>query len=408
MLILLLGCSTPAPVVTATLQDTTVGNVVVVEWDSDADVAGTVSAGEANRTPSVVATHHRHTVWGLPPDELVTLSVEEEGAAVAEVTVQTIAVPTDVPQVTLEFGTWDGFVAIPYSTLDGAFAGALVVDGQGRTVAWARADRPNTTNAVWDGTALWYNEVNVPSALWRVPLDGGEATGFEVPDAHHEFVLLGEDVLPGGGVAYLRTVERVVGEENVYGDQLVFRGHDGSERVVWDAFATEVIPAPHEGWNTVPGGGDWTHANGIARDPVRGTWLVSLYWLQQVLEIDEATGQVVRRLDGAPGDVFGPQHAPEPTASGVLLFDNQKWGEHSRVAEIDWSGAVTWEWSPDPEVTTLVLGDVDRLPDGRTLTAWGTDGAVIGIDAAGDETFRVRLEELFVVGQAEWRASLYE
>ncbi len=408
MLILLLGCSTPAPEVTATLQDTTVGNVVVVEWESEAEVAGTVSAGEGNRTPSVVATHHRHTIWGLPPDEAVILSVEEAGAAVAEVTVQTVAVPSGVPEVTLEFGTWEGFVAIPHSTLDGEHSGVVVVDGQGRTVAWAIADRPNATNAAWDGTAVWYNEVNVPTALWRVPLDGGEPIGFELPDAHHEFVVLGDDVIPGGGVAYLRTVERVVGEENIYGDQLVFSGHDGTERVVWDAFDTEAISAPHEGWNYTPGGSDWTHANGISRDATRGTWLVSLYWLRQVLEIDEATGQVVRRLDGSVGDVFGPQHAVEPTDAGVLLFDNQKFGDHSSVAEIDWNGTVTWRWSPDPAVTTLVLGDVDRLDDGRTLTSWGTDGAVIGLDAAGDEAFRVRLEELFVVGQAESRASLYE
>lgn len=407
-MLFLIGCADVPPEVTAVVEEAEVGTLVVVEWDSAEEVLGTVSAGAANRTPGVVATHHRHTLWGLPPDALVTLTVEEAGVAVADVSVRTNAMPGDIPDVTLELGAWEGFVVIPYVAVDGERTGALVVDGEGRTVAWSAASKPHTTSASWDGTAIWYNVVNVPSELWRVPLDGGAVQVLEVPDAHHEFVLLEESVLPGGGVAYLRTVEQLVEGENVFGDQLVFRGLDGSERVVWDAFETEIVER-HEGWDSLPGGADWTHANGIARDDARGTWLISLYWLGTVLEVDEASGQVVRRLEGATAiDPFGPQHAPEATEGGLLLFDNQLLDGHSRVVSLDWEGRVLWEWSPEPAVTTLVLGDIDRLPDGRTLTAWGTDRAVIGLDSAGEEAFRVRMEERFVVGQPESRASLYE
>lgn len=409
MMLLLLGCSPPPPPeVAAVLQDTDVGNVVVVEWDSEEAVAGSVSAGEGNRTPAVVATHHRHTIWGLPAGEDVTLTVEQEGVAVAETVVSTEPPPGGVPRVTLEYGGWDGFVTIGFSRIEGESSGSVVVDGQGRVVAWALASLPNTTASVWDGTAVWYNIVNVPGQLCRVPLDGGEMDVIEVPDMHHEFALVGADVVAGGGVGVLRTVLREVDGENIFGDQLLLLGFDGSERVVWDAFDTEV-PERHEGWDTVSGGGDWTHANGLSYDAARGTWLVSLYWLRRVLEVDGETGQVLRRLDGALSvDEFGPQHAVEPTANGVLLFDNQKLNGDSRVAELDWDGNLAWEWEPDPSVTTLVLGDVDRLPDGRTLTAWGTDRAVIGLDASGQEAFRVRIEDDFVVGQADSTTSLYE
>lgn len=408
LLVLVLACAEPPPDVSASVREVDVGNVVVVEWESADPVAGSVSAGEANRTPAVVATRHRHTVWGLPPDDLVTLTVEEAGVAVADVAIHTRTAPSDVPEITMEYGGWDGYVVIPYISLAGVAGGTVVVDGEGRTVAWTLAERPFATTAVWDGTAIWHNVVNVPSQLWRVPLDGGSALTIETLGAHHEFDPLDESVLPGGGVAFLRRVEQEVEGEVVYGDQLVFQGFDGSERVVWDAFETEVIER-HRGWDTVVGGGDWTHANGIARDDARGTWLVSLYWLNAVLEVEEATGQVLRRLDGDTSvDPFGPAHAAEPSDGGMLLFDNQLANGNSRVIAMDWDGRISWEWSPNPPISTLILGDIDRLPDGRTLIALGTDRAVIGLDAAGEEAFRVRLEEGLTVGQPESRASLYE
>jgi hypothetical protein len=78
-----------------------------------------------------------------------------------------------------------------------------------------------------------------------------------------------------------------------------------------------------------------------------------------------------------------------------------------REVELDWEGELVWEWEPADPASTLVLGDVDRLEDGRTLTAWGLDRRVIGLDAESEEVWRVEIEEGFVVGQPESRGSRY-
>jgi hypothetical protein len=231
----------------------------------------------------------------------------------------------------------------------------------------------------------------------------GEAETLELPEAHHEFV-----VLPGGRLGYLRADRREIDGGPVVGDELVLREADGSERVVWNAFDTLEV-RQHGGWDFIEGGGDWTHANGLAYDPATDRWLVSLYWMQMILEIDGATGAVLRSMVGyETAESFGPQHAPEFTADGVRMFDNQTLDSSSRLLEIGWDGVTRWEWRP-PEVShTIVLGDIDRLEDGRTLSSWGPEGRIVALGAANELLYVAELEAPMVVGQLDHRDSLYE
>ncbi len=112
--------------------------------------------------------------------------------------------------------------------------------------------------------------------------------------------------------------------------------------------------------------------------------VVSVAYLNQLLWIDHATGEVRWRLgvggeiDPDPDGAFYGQHAPEIDGDRVLMHDNGRCrpdGLWSRVLElsvdfdartaaptVDWRGEGWFEW---------LWGDADRLPDGSVLVTRG-------------------------------------
>ena len=245
---------------------------------------------------------------------------------------------------------------------------------------------------------LVHNVMGETSALVALPLDAEvPASTLTTPEGHHAFTLL-----PDGGSAWLATESRPVDGETVLGDRIVVADAAGNERVAWSSFDTLPITR-HEAWDSLGPEKDWTHANALAWDAGRGTWLVSLYWLRQVVEIDDATGAVLRLLDGhLTESAFGPQHASSPEGDAILLFDNALQDRPSRVARFGWDGALQWEWTPAARTNTLVLGDAERLADGRLLTSWGTSGKLIALDAAGAPIWAARAPAGIVLGQVAW------
>lgn len=402
------GCAAPPPLeVRVQLQDDR-GTGVVVRWDQDAPASGAVRwtdpvTGAVRTTPPRVAQGQRHLVLGLPPDETRELEVLVDGAVAATVEVRPRAAPDDLPVFSLDDGgSWDGWTAVPWTDPVGERAGVLVLDGLARPLAWTSAPLfPTDAAWRWDedaGPVLVHNVMGETSALVALPLDAEvPASTLTTPEGHHAFTLL-----PDGGSAWLATESRPVDGETVLGDRIVVADAAGNERVAWSSFDTLPITR-HEAWDSLGPEKDWTHANALAWDAGRGTWLVSLYWLRQVVEIDDATGAVLRLLDGhLTESAFGPQHASSPEGDGVLLFDNALQDRPSRVARFGWDGALQWEWTPAARTNTLVLGDAERLADGRLLTSWGTSGKLIALDAAGAPIWAARAPAGIVLGQVAW------
>ncbi len=387
-------------------------NVAHVTWRSGAAVEGRVrweaedgiAPPTRTSTPAVEASEHVHTVFGLRPGVGYTLYVEQGGQEVESTYVRVPEAPSWVPEFRLMDGSWDGFVAVPYHSLeDDENHGIVMLDGLGTPVWWEQTPSFATT-AVWQDGRLMYNVQLSETESWICSSELlGAPDCLDVPRAHHEFL-----PLPDGALAFLRTDVRDVDGEPVMGDELVLRSADGAERVVWNAFDTLDVTW-HEAWETGAEGGDWTHANGVAYDAATDRWVVSLYWLRQLLEIDGATGQILRVLDGAlAAERFGPQHAPKIAGDGLLFFDNELMNGQSRLLEIGWDGQMRWMWTPPEQMHALVLGDVDRLPDGRVLSSWGPERRIIGIASGEIPTFAVEIEMNVLLGQVGHRDDLYE
>jgi hypothetical protein len=401
-MLLLVACTANAPPDARVELDSNVGTIAIVEWETPTSTVGSVRTPDGRATPDSSGTSHRHVVFGLADDTTHELAVVVDGEDATTVSVRTRAAPDSVPSFTLERGTWHGWAVASYQDLAASVAGIVVVNERGERVWWheivAAEDSEYATTALWDGGSIWFNAVSYRGAAIRViDIMTGDVEEGWYPNVHHEFALL-----PDRQLAMLRSTARQVDGETVLGDQLVTGTFgDPEPRIVWDAWDT-LEPERHAAWDSLEHGKDWTHANGLTFDPTTGRWIVSLYWLKMVLAIDDASGDIVATLDGDEvADPFGPQHSPEISGDGILLFDNELIDGRSRLLDIGWDGTTRWSWAPEVEEHALVLGDVDRLADGTTVSSWGPSGMIVALSPDSEEVWRVQAESGYILGQVD-------
>ncbi|MES2638424.1 MAG: aryl-sulfate sulfotransferase [Myxococcota bacterium] len=318
-----------------------------------------------------------------------TASVEDTGEPCAAV--------DGAPAFTLVSGALDGEVLLPWYDPVDEQAGVVVV-GSGGCVVESYQTGLFPTAARWVGDSLWYNTMGPEQSLNRIDGISGETETFATPRGHHDFV-----VLDDGTVAWLAEEVREIDGVSILGDLVRERAPDGTERQVWSAFEQLDLADSTTVWCGEKTPRDWTHANGMAWSPERDAYLVSLYCLAQVVEIDRASGRHLRVLDGAAAtSPFGPQHAPSVSPTGVRLFDNAGPDGASRLIEVSWDAEITWSWAPADGLATPVLGDHFMRDDGVRLASFGAEGVVLALDPAGQELWRIVTPGV-VVGRLDWR-----
>jgi hypothetical protein len=149
---------------------------------------------------------------------------------------------------------------------------------------------------------------------------------------------------------------------------------------------------------------EWTHSNSLAYVEDEDALYVMVRFLDTVLKLDAATGELLWQLGGdhsgfpSVGELaFDHGHMSHVWPGGFLVFDN---GDHrenkiSRVVEyaVD-EATMTAEavWSYDEPDGTFhsFLGDARRLPGGNTLIAWPA---------------RRRIDEVTPDGRVVWSAT---
>jgi hypothetical protein len=353
---------------------------------------------------------------GLPADTELTVSLVEGESYRAQAEIVTsppsAAVPSfDVTRTGDGFG--DGWILTTHAGPDGAMPVAVLLDGKGR-VCWYHEltpllpERdPRSSPAPWavrlTPEAAWVSLMSWGGGLARIPFDGTPAEVIELRHAHHDF-----ELLPDGGFAYTRFVGQEIEGELVTADELVVRSAEGAERTVWNAFQSMPVER-HAGWDAYPETpGDWTHANGIAWNADAREWTLSLYWLQRLVVIDDATGAIVRTLDGNTGpEPFGPQHAPSWSGEGWWFFDNGSFETGSRALHLAPDGASLESWAPPGGGFTPVIGDVTATPDERLLVTMGPIPDLWAVGADREVRLRVSLPpEGNVLGQVAWTGEL--
>jgi len=391
--------------------------VATVRWTTDRPGVSHVEYADGLTTPETedVGTAHAVALYGLAPDAVVPWRAVTEIDGVAftsEGTVTTGALPDDFPGLKVTVADLPRMSSERF--LVGGWTGGqgygLAVDRVGLGAWYLRPD--------WAGLPAWnvFESVaalpavgEVVAGAWSYQMGEGESflvrasmageilETWDAGQGHHEV-----QALPDGTVAWWVYDNRPwtdpgTGTEWILaGDALVERAPDGTQRTVfsvWDA----VSPVWDARWD---GGGptvDWSHANTFFYSADTSSYLCSFAGLALVLEVDRASGEVLRSF-GRGGDypvgngstVFTWQHNVNRTPTGTLLMTSMD-PAHTFIFAVEYALdepthtlREVWSFGTDGVYPAEAGGEAWRLSNGDTLFNMGTRGLLQEVTPAGD------------------------
>jgi len=295
-------------------------------------------------------------------------------------------------------------------TSDYVHALAYVIDTDGDFVWWAASPYScGRARMDWEGANMWMleaNGTNTGGDVRRISMDGTDVEDnvAGLAAAHHDLA-----VLPGGIVATLLWTTQT----NQASD-LVERAPDGTIETV-ARIDGSVFPG-----KTVTG---TYHANSLAYHVADDTYTVGDLYGTGYAKLTRG-GQVVWQFLAscaagtkcATGDTEG-NHGHHLLDSGTLLFfkarvDPSLVDEYSLTeTSTSLSASLIWSYTPDNNLETTIMGDVQRLPNGDTLIVWADPGEMREVSPAGDVIQRIVASDKSGpsdgFGYADFRQSLY-
>lgn len=407
------------------VESTEVATVLRVRWTTDAPTRGRVVFDNGDGLERSTAwdagdtTDHEALLLGALPLADVAWRVETEGDCTASGASVTGALPTGLPEITASdidaARAAGGLTLVPLLTPEVGWL--TILDEEGRYV-WAWSD-PRAANArKWpfraalaaDGLSILFNvqaeTVDVDGTVSRVGLDGVLGVGFDVPGGHTDFV-----ELPDGGVVSIGWEIRDFGDRRLLGDTLVTVDTSGTSRVLWnvfDHFTPDLSAAWQDGFYLAdPAVEDWSHVNGLTRDPVTGDLLVTMTFNSGIARIDGATGEQEWVIDAKGGDFSADPAQPFPVAmphsvedlgDGRLLVFNRgdltRPNACSEAVELRLDGSeirLETTWRNDPCLLVAFLGQARRLWNGNTEITWSSAGVLDEVTPEGDLVSRFGL-----------------
>ena len=375
----------------------TIGSIVVARWEQRAPATVYVEYGfdegvwHASPAQAVEAGAQEVLLLGIPYDIQVTARVindfGEGPLADGDHGIRTAEAPQMAPQATLvdaDPAAFDPQTPYVMGSIDERLGGGLadywvfIVDRKGRLV-WALMTphfrmtihgQPsydgktilidhNTFWAIFDGGAA--------SQVQRVTIDGAEVELYDTPGLHHPFTELDDGSLVWG---------TILG----YDEEIWKLSPDGEITTLW---ACSDFHGMVEG---VPSSA-YCASNTLWWNEADDTFLMSFYSTETVVEIDHATGTVLRYFGHLPDawafdpddSAFWWQHGCHYTDEGTLLVSsrNLPHGDETLVREYALDRETEtltqiWSFGEGEGVYGSEMGQADRLPGGNTLHNYGS------------------------------------
>jgi hypothetical protein len=402
--------------------DRDVHTVVDVSWETHKDGPSWVEYGldeslgmTTNTVDSSADGTHAFSLLGLPPlTDVFYKTVTDLGnkQLTCEGTVTTENLPAGLPGIEVTVDVPEKRSPEPY--ILGAATGdpnaIFVIDRAGNWLWYQQGTTKVTTIDVefkiGDSPAtLVYNTMATNrrddvGTIENVSFDGDKISEVRTEKAHHVFCQG-----PDGALAWLAIetgdwVDPESGETvTLVGDTIRELAPDGTETILFDTW-DQWEPARNDGFDTnfYPQGLDWTHANGINWNPDRGSYLISFDNIGTVIELDRASGTIVRQF----GELDGSYAFPE----GTLPFHHQHdpWYDHDgelRMMTTDTttsrSGGIayaiddgaetatqTWSWGLDQDLRSFSLGQALLMQNGNSLINYGSTGVIREVTPDGE------------------------
>ena len=291
---------------------------------------------------------------------------------------------------------------------------AIIIDADGAVVWYAESPvECSRARMDYEGVNMWMvaaNEDNSTGEMRFVSMDG-QTTMTNISGlaaAHHDFA-----VLPGKIAAMVWATTDIDAESN-----LVEMSSDGSgsAATVFEIGANLYVGGPAPG----PGAAAKAyHCNSILYHSIDDSFTIGDRYPNLYVKASHA-GAVQWQLGGnctdAPAgashcvpESWQVNHGHQLLDDGTMLvFNNNTNGSPSDVLEFKLNTAGTMSATPledfaSGSLTSNVLGDVQRLPNGNTLITYSTSGTILEVDPnwATVQTLTGSY------GYADWRQTLY-
>ena len=190
----------------------------------------------------------------------------------------------------------------------------------------------------------------------------------------------------------------------------IYREVDANNQVVWSLDYAKLVTPPSGAT------GDWCHANAITVDLVKNVVYANCRWAG-LLKTTYATTPVRQWLLTGKGkgssvptqptsdiafsptsSAFSDTHDPEIHDDGTIcFFDNggysggaggstsmfQTRAVEYKIDETAKTATKLWSYNAMPNINNVIMGDVQRMPNGNTIVAYSTQGVVHEVDATG-------------------------
>lgn len=418
------------PVVEAWV-DEEVANVIHLEWTtaepgvSYVEYGTTQDYGMITPTTSRANTNHALELYGLPALSDVYYRVvteTDQGTVEATGVTGTNSLPSSIPDLDLTAADDDRLSPEKYVLLVtmGSPGSLLVLDREGNRVWYHELtsvtdDSPLFYSDVFfaeDGNDILYNVYSLDSddgrsEIRRVSLSGDQESAVETAQGHHAFT-----EKPDGTIAYLAADMRswqmgTMGEPvDIVGDAIVEVDSDGDSRTVFSTWDWS-DPILTENWDTgyYTEGADWTHGNNLEYRASTDSYLLSLGFVELVLEIDAQTGEVLHEF-GAYGEnpvsrdstPFYFQHDANWTPDDhLMVFSASEDDTYSTALEYEFdedSGELVEVWSSgsQDDLHSYAEGQARRLENGNTLVNYSTTGILQEVTPEGDVVWEVQAD----------------
>lgn len=409
------GCTQLVPQCDATWSlSSDLQNAVVLTWQTDYTAASWVEYevdGHSFVTPRIdeARSDHSHTLLGLPPVTTVSYRAYTDNGRLTrtckgEVTSGnppgTVARYTVTQDAT---GTHDSNYVLVVNASEEQ-GGTLILNRAGEIV-WYR-DRPAgrvTSHAEVDPVTghllLFHQDADRLDAslseMERVDWMGACHQRASLWGGHHSLVPHDDGALAWLAVDIREWTDPETGTlRTVVGDRLMRTEVDGSETELfstWDWLPVDVhtfFDFPYYGEM-----GDWTHANGLSYSSKRGSYLMSLGHMDQVVEIDEQSGLLLGQYGGDDAQYSDDTtpisfpHSPQWSRADNLMLTTTDGTTVAVEYAIDSeTGVLTEVWSHGREeaLYSAALGEVQELDSGGHLVSFGMGALVQELNAEGE------------------------
>jgi hypothetical protein len=410
----------------------TIGSILVTSWEQLEACTGVVAYridDEESWASSPVKIlepgAQEQLILGVPYAAEVELRLEQDCAEGAwssrSVSAQADPLPDGLPHaglISAVDGAWDSSWPYILTSIDSRNdhsdpdqTWTIILDRAGRTV-WALPTQAfritmaprvaiDGASLLLDQNSFWYIfDGGVASQVLRVDLLGNELELFDTPGLHHPFTELPDGTIAWGAAQGMtETIE-------------LLDPTTREQRSLWSCY----------GFHQQVGSMQPCSANTLNWSEARGSYLISFFSTDSVVEVDDTSGESLRWFGHLPDSyAFDPeesafywQHGTNFTDDGTLLVStlNGEPGDESLVREYELDdGAHTlrqvWSFGEGEGVYGYELGEAWRLPNGDTMHNIGTAQRLREISPGGEVVWDLGWTRGSYIGRSTGIQDLY-